>query len=168
MKYKVLLAQDVAQSGKDILLNAGCELVLAEREDKESAFDFLNSPELETQEAGRVDINDRVFAIVQEYQTEPEDKVKWEAHKKYFDIQYVVTGVEKFLVIQKSKLDVTVPYDEAKDIVFFGETSESVDSVILMPGDLVIVGPEEAHKPRCMIKESGFVKKIVVKVPVVH
>lgn len=35
MKFKVLLAQDVAQSGKDILLNAGYELVLAEKEDKE-------------------------------------------------------------------------------------------------------------------------------------
>jgi|BioPla2DNA2_1021312.scaffolds.fasta_scaffold37685_3 D-3-phosphoglycerate dehydrogenase len=35
VKFKVLLAQDVAQSGKDILREAGCELVLAEKEDKE-------------------------------------------------------------------------------------------------------------------------------------
>lgn len=137
-------------------------------EDFKAAFDFLQSYELETLEAGRIDINDRVYAIVQEYQTEPEDQVKWEAHKKYFDIQYVVSGAEKFLVIQKSKLTVSVPFDEAKDIEFFGETSESADSVILMPGDLVIVGPEEAHKPHCMLKESGSVKKIIVKVPVAY
>jgi YhcH/YjgK/YiaL family protein len=137
-------------------------------EDFKAAFDFLKAKELETLEAGRIDITDRVFAIVQEYQTKPEDQVKWEAHKKYFDIQYIVSGAEKFFIIQKSKLSETVPYDEGKDIAFFGETSECADLVILKPGDLVIVGPEEAHKPCCMIKENGFVKKIVVKVPVVH
>lgn len=135
-------------------------------EDFKAAFDFLKGRELDKLEAGRYDINERVFAIVQIYQTEPESQVKWEAHKKYFDIQYVVSGKEKFLIIQKSKLNETVPYDDAKDIAFFGETMDSADSVILLPGDLVIVGPEEAHKPRCMIKESQSVKKIIVKVPV--
>lgn len=135
-------------------------------EDFKAAFDFLKGRELDKLEAGRYDINERVFAIVQIYQTEPKSQVKWEAHKKYFDIQYVVSGKEKFLIIQKSKLNETVPYDDAKDIAFFGETMDSADSVILLPGDLVIVGPEEAHKPRCMIKESQSVKKIIVKVPV--
>jgi YhcH/YjgK/YiaL family protein len=99
-------------------------------EDFKAAFDFLKGRELDKLEAGRYDINERVFAIVQIYQTEPESQVKWEAHKKYFDIQYVVSGKEKFLIIQKSKLNETVPYDDAKDIAFFGETMDSADSVI--------------------------------------
>ncbi len=55
-------------------------------EDFKVAFDFLKNKENEKLDAGRYDINDRVFAFVQIYHTKPEDQVKWEAHNKYFDI----------------------------------------------------------------------------------
>ena len=135
-------------------------------EDFKVAFDFLKNKENEKLDAGRYDINDRFFAFVQIYHTKPEDQVKWEAHNKYFDIQYIVSGEEKFYIAQRDNLNETVPYDETKDIVFFGETDGHADLVILKQGEFVIVGPEEAHKPCCTVRESQWVKKIVVKVPV--
>ncbi len=37
-------------------------------------------------------------------------------------------------------------------------------SVLLEEGDLIIVAPEDAHKPRCVAGVPCQVKKVVVKV----
>ena len=37
-------------------------------------------------------------------------------------------------------------------------------TVLLLPGDMIVVAPEDAHKPRCAAGEPEFVRKVVVKV----
>lgn len=135
------------------------------REDFQAAYDFLRRVDLGALPAGRYEVNARVFALVQEYDTEPANQIKWEAHDKYYDVQYLVSGRERFLVMPRASLQGTVPYDAASDIVFFAESDEGADEILLLPGELVIVAPEEAHKPRCADGASLPVKKVVVKVP---
>lgn len=58
------------------------------------ALDYLTGTELETVEAGRVEIDgERVFALFQSYETKPEND-RPEAHRKYIDIQYLIEGEE--------------------------------------------------------------------------
>ena len=38
--------------------------------------------------------------------------------------------------------------------------------MLLLPGDLIVVAPEDAHKPRCCADGHEFVRKVVVKVKV--
>ena len=39
-------------------------------------------------------------------------------------------------------------------------------TVLLLPGDMIVVAPEDAHKPRCCADGPEFVRKVVVKVKV--
>ncbi len=45
---------------------------------------------------GRHDLDgDDLFALVQEYTTRAADECVWEAHRRYIDVQFVVTGAER-------------------------------------------------------------------------
>ena len=51
------------------------------------------------------------------------------------------------------------------DLKFYEEPAMS-GTVLLLPGDMIVVAPEDAHKPRCAAGEPEFVRKVVVKVKV--
>lgn len=128
------------------------------------AYEFLKDTDLKALSPGRVDIDgDRLFASVQEYTTMAWEECRYEAHNRYFDIQYVVEGREQFGYIKRAGLKESAPYSEADDLVFFEEPEES-GRVLLEAGDCAVVPPEDAHKPRCIAGTPCRVKKIVVKV----
>ena len=128
------------------------------------AYAFLEHTDLKALPLGRVDIDgDRLFASVQEYTTMAWEDCRYEAHNRYFDIQYVVEGRELFGYVKRDGLSEEAPYSEADDLVFFQEPEES-GRVLLEAGDCAVVPPEDAHKPRCIAGTPCRVKKIVVKV----
>ncbi len=128
------------------------------------AYAFLESTDLMALSLGRVDIDgDRLFAIVQEYTTMDWKDCRYEAHDRYFDIQYVAVGREQFGYVKREGLKEAAPYSEADDLVFFEEPEES-GRVLLEAGDFAVVPPEDAHKPRCAAGTPCRVRKIVVKV----
>jgi beta-galactosidase beta subunit len=53
----------------------------------QAAFAFIRENNLHALPLGRYDLEDGVFAIVQEYFTKEESF--YEAHKKYIDLQYM-------------------------------------------------------------------------------
>ena len=58
-----------------------------------TAFSFLREADLARLPLGRADIDgDEVFANVQEYDTVPAGQKQMEAHRRYYDVQYVVEG----------------------------------------------------------------------------
>ena len=58
------------------------------------AYDWLESHDLNSLPAGKYEIDGGdVFANVQEYTTLPVEEKKFEAHDKFFDIQYLIEGV---------------------------------------------------------------------------
>ncbi len=65
--------------------------------------------------------------------------------------------------MKREDLKEKAPYDSEKDLVFFEEPERS-GQILLEAGDLAVVPPEDAHKPRCIAGEKCRVKKIVVKV----
>ena len=135
---------------------------LAERFKK--GYEFLRSADLMSLPVGRVDIDgDDVYASVQEYITLPDEECRYEAHDKYYDIQYVAAGREKFGCVKREGLTETESYDPEKYMVFF-ENPKYESYVVLEAGDCVVVAPEEAHKPKGQAGEAARVRKIVVKV----
>jgi len=130
-----------------------------------TGYAFLRRTDLAELPAGPVDLGDGITANVQHYTTFSAADAKFETHEKYFDIQYVISGEEMFGIVSREGLEVDTPYDAEKDITFYKEPP-ACGSVLLREGDLVVVAPEDAHKPRCTVKEACPVKKIVIKVPV--
>lgn len=130
----------------------------------QKAFAFLKQADLKGLPLGRVEIDgDQVWAEVQEYTTMPWEETRFEGHRRYFDIQYVVQGQELMGCVQVQGLKEAQPYDEERDLVFFEEPAQA-GAVLLKEGDWAAVPPKMAHKPRCAAGEACRVRKIVVKV----
>lgn len=126
------------------------------------AYKWLKETNLESLEVGKYPIAEGIFALVQAYKTIEPSQAKFENHDKYFDIQYVVKGKEKFGVCKTKDL-VLYSKDEENDLNFYEEPLLSGE-ILLEEGDFVIVAPEDAHKPRLIAGEVADVKKIVIKV----
>ncbi len=131
----------------------------------DKAFEYLKTQDLKSLEEGKYELEgDGLFAVVSEYMTRSLDESKYEAHKKYADIQYLISGEEKMGLIGLDKTEVTIPYNEENDIVFV----DAPDENLLMANDQLffIFFPEDAHRPCMMIDEKTPIKKIVLKVRV--
>lgn len=130
------------------------------------AFDFLKRKDLAELPVGWIELGEGVRASVQRYNSFGWDENRFETHEKYFDVQYVIEGMEYCGVCKREELGpVAVAYDEANDIEFYEEPVHS-GKVFLNAGDFIVLAPEDAHKPRCAVDKPMPIKKIVVKVPV--
>jgi YhcH/YjgK/YiaL family protein len=105
---------------------------------------------------------EQIFALVQDNTTKPRTEGKWEAHKKYIDIQFVASGDEEMGYANVNTLKVQKPYDEIDDYALF----EGLGSFVLVPpGSFAIFFPEDGHMPGVAVNgKSSAVRKIVVKV----
>lgn len=124
---------------------------------------YLRTFDPETPDGRQVLDGVDLFALVQSYETAPATEKRFEAHRRYLDIQYVAVGTERILHAPASPLQVETPYSEADDILFFAEPGVS-SSLLLRAGDFAIFHPSDAHKPGCMAGGRTQVKKVVVKV----
>ena len=129
-----------------------------------TAFDYLKTTDLQSLETGRHVIDsDNVFALVNEYLTKEESEVPFETHKKYVDIQYLISGIERMSITHESnKQEILTPYDEDIDKEFM-TVSESLH-YIATPERFFIFFPPDLHRTDIKLDEPSPVKKIVVKV----
>ena len=115
---------------------------------------------------GRYDIDgDEVFAMVQSYTSAPASEKKFEAHRKYTDIQFLVSGTEIMLCTPVSGLVPATEFDAKKDIVFFAEPTTST-IIQCVPGTFTVFFPHDGHKPGCSVSGPTAIRKVVVKVAV--
>ena len=83
----------------------------------DKAFAFFKEQYLQTLANGRYPIDgENVFAIVTQNPTKDYDSTKWESHRRYTDLHYVISGEEKIGIYPITKLAVSKPYDASKDI----------------------------------------------------
>lgn len=147
----------------DRLANAGLYRHLHPR--IAAALDWLAATDLAAVPLGRMPIDDdEIFALVQDYTPKDAALVKLEAHRAYWDVQYVVHGAERMGWVNLAEVSVLEPYDTDRDVAFFSGTA----SFIRVPaGSFAIFGPEDVHMPGVALDgegEAGVVRKIVVKV----
>lgn len=130
------------------------------------AFDFLRSNDLMSLTPGtEIPVGDGVLAKIQEYTTDPEETRRFETHRDYFDIQFVVKGEEFIGIVPADGLTPDGDYDPAIDIQYY-QTPPRHGGAVLRDGDFLIVPPEDAHRPNCMTDRACTVRKIVLKVRV--
>ena len=148
-------------------LNSGAQPSLPEGQ-LEKALVFLRQNCFEGLPAGRIDIDgNRMFAVLQSYDTRDEDEIQYESHRLYADVQYMISGREKILISDQEHFTaVSVPYDEAADIVFYQEPRETTASLILNAGRYAVFLPEDCHKTQCSVctGEAAAVRKVIVKI----
>lgn len=141
-----------------------CEMYYKLNKGFEKAFDFIKKAVRENLPIGKYEIDgNEVYALIQEYKTKLKEEGKFEGHRKYIDIQYIISGIEKIDVIDISKLESNIEYNEEKDIEFYKDNSKT-GNVVLEEGEYAIFYPTDIHKPGMVFDSITDVKKIVVKV----
>lgn len=129
-----------------------------------AAFEFLRKLPAD-QPLGRCSLDgDDCFALMQAYTTKPLAEAKFEAHRKYIDIQCIQTGCETLLWSPLAALTETVqPYDAATDLVFHS-TPPQVTPLNLRAGEFAIFFPADGHAPGLAYAGPNVVRKVVIKV----
>jgi len=129
-----------------------------------TAFRFLSVLNSTTLSKGRVNLSDNVYYTYNEYMTKDLEKVNYESHKQYIDIQYLVEGEEYIGYTDDVSIPVKIPYNEKKDITFYDYTGGHL--LYAASDRYFIFFPEDIHKPSIKVKNNTLVKKIVVKIKI--
>ena len=131
------------------------------------AFDFLRGRDLLKLSDGRSEIDgDRVFALIQRYETERTEAPKFEYHRKYIDVQFIAAGEEIIGWAPAASMTISEAYDPDRDICFGSVAPGTWTPVHLQMGQLAVLWPEDAHAPKGAAGPPSRVMKIVVKVAV--
>ncbi len=148
----------------DKLNNAGQYFSLGEKIQK--GFEFLLNEDLKNLPDGRYEILDNeIYANVQSLKTKNQNLKKWEVHKDYIDIQYVISGKEKMgYGLLSDFYEVIEEYDKQKDIEFLN--GEKFNFADVKEGEFVIFYPNDVHAPMLSVDDDIEIKKVIVKVKI--
>ena len=128
--------------------------------DMELAFAFL--AEAADLEPGRYELENGLFATVSEGETRPIKTVDLEAHRKYIDLQYCMSGGERMSWAHIQELNM-VAEDEEHDNYFYEGVSTAMS---IRPGMFYIMFPSDGHRAACHNEFPKRYRKVVVKIPV--
>ena len=93
----------------------------------------------------------------------PVSEMKFEEHRKFIDVHFIVHGKESFGYSNTDRLSVAIPYSEEKDIEFsVGEISK----IYLSAGDFCVTYPSDAHIPSMENLSDGIMTRAVAKIRV--
>ena len=142
-----------------------CEYYLGLNDKLGEAFNFIKKVVAESMPCGKYEIcGDEIYANVMEYTTKPSCEGKFEGHRKYIDVQYVVSGIEAIETVEKTNSETVVEYDDSCDAAFFKETAP-FSTLVMNEGDFCVLYPHDLHKPGTSFDgKQSEIKKIVVKI----
>lgn len=129
------------------------------------AIEFIKSTDLNSLVDCRSEIDgDNIYVIKSSYKTKRREDAYPEAHKKYIDVQYVISGTEVIGYTPYNSQKVYKEYDEENDY----ELYDAECSYVTFSDDMfAIFFPEDLHKPGIMSGDLPTeVNKVVVKVRV--
>lgn len=128
------------------------------------ALEYLKQTDFTIMENGKHLVEgEDLFAVVQEYDTKNDADAKLEAHRKYIDVQYVVSGEE---LIGVQPLINQVPcreYDTENDYALYDDACSFVK---VTATQFAVLFPQDLHKPGIKVNGSAKVKKVVMKVKI--
>jgi biofilm protein TabA len=126
-----------------------------------AAFRFLAEADLSALPVGSQELDGpRLRVDVLRAPAKTRDKIKLEVHRRYIDIQFLISGEEQFgWKLTSECAQPEAEYDPVKDRILYLDEPEAWFP--LRPGMFAILFPEDAHGP--MLGE-GELRKAVVKV----
>lgn len=103
------------------------------------------------------------FVLVQEGQTRRYEEADFEVHRKYLDIQILISGTEYVEYADMTDLSTKVPFDEEKDL----ELMEGAGCKIQIKPDMFyVLYPTDGHKPCCHQDVQTYYKKVLAKIKI--
>lgn len=129
------------------------------------AFEFIEKAVGENLVDGNYEIDGKnIYAFVSSYKTKTESEVKFEAHRKYIDIQCIISGNEVIGFENADEVELLEDYKDGNDICFYA-LNKNYDKIVLGKGEFAIILTDELHAPCLSLNNvPGDVKKVVVKI----
>ena len=128
--------------------------------------DLLDSEDFAAKEPGRYDVDgDKLYYIIDSYETVPASQCKLETHKKYIDIQIVFKGHEFIGYCPLQNLTVKSEYDAEKDCALY-KYPEKLSLIDFKPGIFAVFFADDAHMPAIQAGNSQEILKVVFKIAV--
>ena len=126
-------------------------------------FLYIKENDLQSMADGKYMIDGaKLYINVNTYTTK--DSADWEVHKKYIDVQYIISGEEKIGICNKEICTDKISYDKDRDIEFFD--GDGGDFITMKTGDFMVIFPDEIHKPGMKLNSNSRMKKAVIKLAV--
>lgn len=135
-----------------------------------AALEYLAHTDFTQLAPGKYELDgDKLFASVARFTTKPlEEEITWEAHRKYADVQYVVSGNEKMGCVNLQRgltsndLTIKTPYNPDGDIEFFRGQGPFLH---VHAGEFAVFFPQDVHAPCLTLgSQPEEVVKVVAKV----
>ncbi|HVW97030.1 MAG TPA: YhcH/YjgK/YiaL family protein [Mucilaginibacter sp.] len=125
-------------------------------------FAFLRDSDLTKMKPGKYVIDGTdAYASISEGPSKTFEASKWESHRKYIDLHYVITGEETIGEAPVSEATVTNHYDEATDNANYEVKGKFY---LATPDTFFLFFPGEAHRPNIKVPGYDVVKKLVIKI----
>jgi YhcH/YjgK/YiaL family protein len=129
-----------------------------------AALDWLRQTDLAALPLGKTVIDgEHCFALAQEYTPKEASLLKFEAHRRYWDVQCVARGSERMGWAPLSQMSVSEPHDSERDVAFYRGQGQFV---LVPAGYFTIFSPQDVHMPGVAAEPLEPVRKVVVKVEV--
>lgn len=128
----------------------------------DKAFAFLNTDKLRSLAPGTYPIaGQQVYATISAGPPKKLEDVKWESHRKYIDLQYVISGKIKIGLSPVSMAKVTEPYSESRDAANYTAEGKYLTAT---PNEFFLFFPQDAHRPDIKVEGYDTLKKLVIKI----
>ena len=132
--------------------------------DLQQVIHVLKNMDLAGVDPGRYEVpGTEAFFMFQKYETKPVLEGVWEAHRKYIDLQYIVSGIELIGYKEISELQITRAYDAESDAVFYNGEG---NFITMYSGMFMVLYPQDGHMPGINTGGASRVIKVVAKLPV--
>jgi len=132
----------------------------------DKVFAYLKSTDMDALPVGKYAVEGTAATVaVTDNPTKEYDKTAWESHRKFIDLQYVITGAEKMAAAPIADLKVTEPYIDAKDVAHYEGTGTQYEA---RQGTFFLFFPADGHRVNIKVDGVEHDKKIVIKIPVVQ
>lgn len=128
----------------------------------DKAFLFLGDSKLATLEPGKYPIDgDNAYATISLGPPKRMEDVKWESHRKYIDLQYVIIGKINIGVSPVSAAKVIEDYNENRDAANYSVEGKYLTAT---PREFFLFFPQDAHRPDIKVEGCDTLKKLVIKI----
>lgn len=117
---------------------------------------------------GEMEIKGRqLFVRMMSYQPKRALDNRFEIHRIYADVQYIVSGEELMQTSRVKDLLSLTDYDPSGDYQFFKTNGDAITDLIVRSGEFAVFYPQEAHRPSCLYEGyKGLVRKLVFKIKI--
>ncbi|MBI3713523.1 MAG: YhcH/YjgK/YiaL family protein [Burkholderiales bacterium] len=132
-----------------------------------AAIQHLRETDYSNMEPGKYPIDgEQMFALVQDPLTQDWSTGFPEFHRRYADVQYLLSGEEAIAYLPPTpQAEIRDNFLAERDIAFV-QPQENETRIVLTPGMFAVFYPGELHRPCRAVSKLMRIKKVVIKIEI--